>query len=236
MNRRQAIGMIGALGAGAAVNPGSASANGHGKMVENALTGPPANHHLHLCGIHVAKNNPRFQVITQHYCGAVCEGLHQCLLYDSAGPAARLLGVEYIISDAIYRNLPETEKRYWHPHAYEVLGGLLIAPGMKPEDEMAFMNGVLTTWGKAWHTWPDPTTAVPTGEPLLIWSANGDGQVDPKVLADRDRQFNVSTADVRRSRGEAIGFDVPAVSPPKDMSAVGRQWTESGEDGPRRKR
>ena len=33
---------------------------------------------------------------------------------------------------------------------------------MPEADEKRFMKTLLTTWGKAWHTWPDPTTAVPT--------------------------------------------------------------------------
>jgi hypothetical protein len=27
--------------------------------------------------------------------------MHQCLLYDSVGPGAKLLGVEYIVSDKV---------------------------------------------------------------------------------------------------------------------------------------
>jgi hypothetical protein len=56
--------------------------------------------------------------------------MFQCVLFDSTGANAKLLGVEYVISDATYRALPEAEKKYWHPHTYEVLGGGLAAPGM----------------------------------------------------------------------------------------------------------
>jgi hypothetical protein len=37
--------------------------------------------------------------------------------------------------------------------------------------------------GKAWHTWPGPSTAVPVGEPLLPWSLTGDGQADAEDKA-----------------------------------------------------
>ena len=47
------------------------------------MMGPTGNHHLHFCGIHVAKKDPRIQIVTQHYCGMVGKGMHQCLLYDS---------------------------------------------------------------------------------------------------------------------------------------------------------
>jgi hypothetical protein len=224
MNRRDAFGVIGAMGCGLGV--GTAKADDHGKPTDNKLMAPVGNHHLHFCGIHVAKKDPKIQIITQHYCGMRGEPgseMHQCLLYDSVGKGAKLLGVEYIISNELYQKLPEDEKKYWHVHTYEVLGGGLIAPSMTPADEMAFMKGLLTTWGKTWHTWPDP---------MLMWSLTGDGQDDPKVIAARDKEFGVSTADIRKKRIEAIGYEVPAVPQPKSMDEIGRQWTATGEDKP----
>jgi hypothetical protein len=158
--------------------------------------------------------------------------MHQCLLYDSCEKNAKLLGVEYIVSDRIYHQLPDSEKKYWHPHTYEVLAGGLIAPGMKPEDELAFMKALLTTWGKTWHTWPDPSSAVPLGEPLLMWGVSGDGQLDETVVAARDKQFNVSAAAIREMRGRAFGWEVPKVSLPRSIDQLGRQWTDEGEDKP----
>lgn len=234
MNRRELLGALGAAGAGLPLS-GEARADGHGKSSDDRLMAPVGNHHLHFCGIHCAKKDPKVQIITQHYCGMRGEAggqMHQCLLYDGVGKGAKLLGVEYIISDEMYRKLPAEEKRYWHVHTYEVLGGGLIAPAMAPADEMAFMKGLLTTWGKTWHTWPDPTTPVPMGEPVLMWSLTGDGQADPKVVAARDREFGVSTAEVRKKRVDVIGYEVPSVPPPKSMDAVGRQWTAEGEDRP----
>lgn len=234
MDRRSLLALLGAVGAGAA----SASARGgeghaaasHGG---SPLTGP----HAHFCGIHVAKKDPKFQLIVQHYCVAHSEtghgdALFQCILFDSREKNAKLLGVEYIISDREYRQLAEEEKQFWHPHTYEVLGGGLIAPGMAEEEERKFMKEVLTTWGKTWHTWPDPRTAVSIGEPLLIWSLTGDGQADERVVAERDRQFNVSTAKIRERRGREIGLEAPQIPLPKTLAEVGRQWTATGEDKP----
>lgn len=234
MNRRELLSVAGVMGAGVMLELSSTLADGHGKTDDNKRMAPLGNPHLHFCGIHYAKKAPRIQFVTQHYCGMVGEGMHQCLLYDSAGKNARLLGVEYIISDEIFRKLPDVEKRYWHPHTYEVVSGGLIAPAMNPDDEMEFMKGLLLTWGKNWHTWPDPTTPVPMGEPMLMWSLTGDGQDTPKVIAARDKEFNVKTADIRKKRIEAIGYGVPAVPPPKDVDMNGRQWTATGEDKPSR--
>jgi hypothetical protein len=231
MNRRELFGALGAMGTAAAFATHDATADEHAKADASPMA-PLGNHHLHFCGIHCAKKNTRIQIVTQHFCGMVGEGMHQCLLYDSCGKNARLLGVEYIVSDDTFRKLPDEEKKYWHPHSYEVLGGGLIAPSMNPDAEMAFMKALLTTWGKTWHTWPDPSTPVPMGEPMLMWSLTGDGQDDKNVIAARDKEFGVSSADIRKKRIHAIGYEVPAVPPPKDVDVIGRQWTASGKDEP----
>ena len=132
MERREAIGVFGALGIGmaaeqvAADHPpanagGAGNAGAHaGNAAANRYMTPVTSTHAHFCGIHVAKRDPKFQLIVQHYCAPLGEEMHQCLLYDSFERNAKLLGVEYIVSDRIYRTLPEREKIYWHPHTYEV--------------------------------------------------------------------------------------------------------------------
>jgi Protein of unknown function (DUF1264) len=234
MDRRELFGALGSLGAVPVC--ASAAAADHGGKDDGPLSAP----HFHVCGIHMAKENRNLQFITQHYCAAHMKGkeadVFQCVLFDGTGQNARLIGVEYIITDEAYQKLPPEEKKYWHPHTYEVLGGGLIAPGMKPEEEMKFMEFVLTTWGKAWHTWPKLEDALPRGEPLLIWSLTADGQVDPKLLAQRDKQFNVNVKAIRAARGKAIGLEVPNVSAPKDVNVIGRQWTDNGDDKPTKKK
>ena len=110
----------------------------------------------------------------------------------------------------------------------------MIAPGLEAEEEKKLMKTLLTTWGKAWHTWPDPKSAVPVGEPLLIWSLTRDGQADASVVAKRDKEFNVSTAKTRARRCQELGLEVPQISLPKSMDAVGRHWTNDGDDKPKR--
>jgi hypothetical protein len=233
MNRRELMAAFGAMGVSATCCEAHEQEGpaGHG-----SAGSPSGNHHLHFCGIHVAKKDPTFQIITQHYCGPIAGGVFQCLLYDSQKKDAKLLGVEYIVSDEVYRKLPEEEKKYWHPHTYEVLGGGLIAPAMTPDAELGFMKALLTTWGKTWHTWPDPKTPVPMGEPLLIWSLTGDGQTDEKIIAARDKEFGVKCEEIRKKRIAAIGYEPPNVPAPKSLDFIGRQWTDEGEDKPTAKK
>lgn len=218
MNRRDAIALIGTTALGMTGAPAQAA---HEKPTSGAEKSPIDQLHGYLCAYHIAKKDPRFVVEAHHYCAAINEDVHQCVIFDTNGKNSRILGVEYIITDKIYQKLPDEEKKYYHPHRYEVIGGLLIAPGMPDDAEKKFMEGLVTTWGKTWHTWPDPKTDLPLGEPLLMWSATKDGQISAETLAQRDKQFKVDTAAIRKRR--AYLGEVPNVDPPKSIDEIGRQ-------------
>jgi hypothetical protein len=205
----------------------------HGAGDRNKANWAPVDKmHLYLCAFHVAKDNPGFQVEAHHYCAPQGSELHQCVIYDSRGPNPKLLGVEYIIPDAAYQKLPAEEKMYWHPHAYEIVSGQLIAPDMPKQGDDIF-PGLITTWGKTWHTWRDPSQDFPIGEPLLMWSANGDGQISEGLIAKRDGQFGIKTGEIR-DRRKAMGYGIPNIPPPKSIKDVGRRWTAGGKDEPMR--
>ncbi len=112
-------------------------------------------------------------------------------------------GIEYIISDRLYQGLEAKEKQFWHPHDYEVTSGLLVVPAMSAQEENELMKTVLKTWGKTWHVWPDPTTKLPIGEPLLQWSFTKDGQIRPELIAARDKKFKISTEAIKKRRKDA---------------------------------
>jgi hypothetical protein len=234
MDRREWLTAFGAGGAGLVLGGHACAQHGEAKA-DNKFMAAASGFHHHFCGIHAAKKDPKFQLITQHYC-LLGEKVHQCLLFEKCDAGAKLLGVEYIISDEAYRKLDDAEKAYWHPHAYEVMGGGLTAPGMTPEKELEFMGVIMTTWGKTWHTWPDPSTEYPVGEPLLMWSLGADGQAAPGIVEARDKLFNVKADAIREARAKKFGFEVPNVPFPKDLKEVGRQWTASGEDKPTKRK
>src|SRR5437867_4106300 len=101
MDRRQLFGVLGGMGAGLTME-GAAHAGDHeAKEGSSPLSGL----HAHFCGIHVAKNNPKFQLVVQHYCAAHSDDMYQCVLFDSCEKNAKLLGIEYIVSDKQYRKL-----------------------------------------------------------------------------------------------------------------------------------
>ena len=108
MDRRELFGAFGALGVVPVCAAAGAAADHAGGR---AGDGPMAGPHLHFCGIHMAKMDPKFQLITQHFCAAHTGGsegdVFQCVLFDGTGKNAKLLGVEYILSVSAVGSLQE---------------------------------------------------------------------------------------------------------------------------------
>jgi hypothetical protein len=143
MNRRQALLTAGAaLGAAGTALVAGPMLGGEAQACE--LKGTPLEAmHLHLCAFHVAKDDPKFQLEAHHFCmdlGEEYSGVFQCIITESNKIGARILGVEYIVSDEIYQKLKGDEKKLWHPHDYEVTSGLLVAPKLSEDDENKFLT------------------------------------------------------------------------------------------------
>jgi len=157
--------------------------------------------HQNLNGIHFYCGEPERQVIAEHFCAHLNNDFHQCVIYDSNEPNARLIGIEYIISERIYNLLPSEEQKLWHSHTYEVKSGLLVAPGVPERIERNLMEDVATTYGKTFHTWQvDRGDPIPLGVPQLMMSFTKDGQVDSKLLEERDKQLGVDHNDLKEKR------------------------------------
>jgi hypothetical protein len=156
-----------------------------------------------LNGFHFYADDVGRQVEANHFCTHLTEDFHQCVIYDSNQPNAKLIGVEYIVSERVFRSLPDDEKRLWHSHNYEVKSGELIAPGVPAMTEHAFMKDLVTTYGKTWHTWQiDRYPNLPTGIPQLMMGFIKDGQVKQQMIEDRDRRFSANTQALRRDRDD----------------------------------
>jgi hypothetical protein len=170
--------------------------------------------HAHVCGLHFYSGHMDRQVLAHHFCAHVSEDLMQCLIYDSDRRNARLIGIEYVISERLFKTLPAEEKKLWHSHAFEVKAGLLSAPGLSDTAEVAMMRGFATTYGKTWHTWQvDRGDQVPLGIPQLMMAFTSEGQVQPGLLQERDKAVGKAAADLKRKRS---GIPTPAVDPAAD--------------------
>ena len=155
----------------------------------------------YLDGFHFASGDMRMQMEAHHYCGHLNEDVIQCVLFDGNGRQAKLAGVEYIVSKALFEQLPPEEKRLWHSHSYEVSSGQLIAPGIPDVAEHELMEKIAGTYGKTWHTWHTGGGAnLPLGIPRLMMGFTADGQADTRLVSERDGRFRVDSTAKRRDR------------------------------------
>jgi hypothetical protein len=162
-----------------------------------------------LNGIHFYADDMGRQVEANHICTHLNEDFHQCVIFDSTGQDAKLIGVEYIVSERVFKDLPDDEKRLWHSHHYEVKSGLLIAPGLAESEEHAVMRDLVATYGKTWHFWQiDRDDRFPYGIPQLMMGLTQDGQANRQIVEDRDRRFDISSIKRRADRAD---ISMPAV-------------------------
>ena len=135
---------------------------------------------LAFAGVHLQKDKPANAQVAYHFCKPLNDNVAQCLLYDGTGPDARLIGVEYLVSDPVYRSMPEEERAYWHDHKHEVDARLIRSLTQAGDEEAATLAKVRTLWGKVYHTWVSGST-YPEGPAKLFWSVTG---VEPLVLPE----------------------------------------------------
>ncbi|KAI2630765.1 DUF1264-domain-containing protein [Hypoxylon sp. NC1633] len=181
----------------------------------------------HLNAFHTYADEPGRFVEANHYCAHLTEDVRQCILYDSPSPNARLIGIEYMITPTLYAQLPASERRLWHSHAYEVKSGMLIMPGPTASTPVAGpaweaaetreMAHVIGLYGKVYHLWQtDRGDALPLGEPKLMTSFTADGQFDfESAVGDRDARFGT---DWRRKKELREGIEVPGIHPDADAA------------------
>lgn len=162
----------------------------------------PVDHISHyLDGFHFYNGDQEKQVEAHHYCSKINEEFTQCIIYDGNEKKALMIGVEYIVSERLFKSLPEEEKKLWHSHQYEVKSGQLIAPGLPSLAEHELMEDIVNTYGKTWHLWHvHEDKNLPVGSPKLMMGFTADGQIDPHLLQQRDKKFDVSSKENRKKR------------------------------------
>ncbi|WP_276370901.1 OBAP family protein [Chryseolinea sp. H1M3-3] len=165
----------------------------------------------YLDGFHFYNGNMKAQMEAHHYVSQLNEDFHQAIIYDGNGEDAKIMGVEYIVSEKIFQQLPKEEKKLWHSHHYEVTSGTLVAPGIPDAVEHELMEKLVSTYGKTIHTWhTDQERELPVGSPMIMMGFTKDGQIDPKLVQDRDERFNISTDEKRKNRAD---ISTPQVDP-----------------------
>lgn len=167
---------------------------------------------VYVAGLHCGHHEPDMQMEAHHFCRQVNQDLLQCVIFDGNTKDANLIGIEYIISERLFHDLSEEERSFWHPHNYEILSGQLVAPGLPEIAERAFMEQLMNSYGKTWHTWHTgrhdgrgaPGDALPLGPAMLMWSFNRDGEADEHLKQDFSQAMGVDEGEKREKRSGLV--------------------------------
>lgn len=240
--RRGMVGLIGSAATALACGCGRALAQqpmehggtvpGADKSVKSTMLGlgadllqndsPISSINMYLNGFHFYADDMGRQIEAHHYCTHINEEFFQCVIYDGNRADSRLIGIEYIVSERIFASLPAEEKPLWHSHRHETTAGELVMPGIPRPVEHTAIASLVATYGKTWHTWQiDRNSALPTGIPQLMMGFTGDGQLKPEMLAQRDRQLGIDTAEVKASRAD-LARSAPQPRPGADSWQSGQ--------------
>jgi len=187
----------------------------------------------YLDGFHFYNGDMKGQMEAHHYVTQLNEDVHQAIIFDGNDENAKIMGIEYIVSAKLFAQLPPEEKKLWHSHVYEVKSGELIAPGIPEEVEHELMENLVSTYGKTIHTWhTDRDLQLPMGAPMLMMGFTKDGQLDTAMLAQRDKNFGISTSKKRENRKD---IPVPSIDPLANAWQKGEvrqlQWTDKKVEG-----
>ena len=162
---------------------------------------PLKQFNAYLDGFHFYNGNINAQMEAHHYVSQLNEDVYQAIIFDGNEKDAKLMGVEYIITEKLFRTLDAEEKKLWHSHHHEVKSGTLIAPGIPELAEEELMEKLVSTYGKTIHTWhTDQLRELPTGSPMLMMGFTADGQIRPELVKERDERFRISTAEKKARR------------------------------------
>ncbi|CAN1253220.1 Oil body-associated protein 1A [Linum perenne] len=169
--------------------------------------GPISHVHQHLCAFHFYSHDMTRQVEAHHFCGHLNEEVRQCLIFNSSESDARLIGVEYIITEPLFATLPDEEKPMWHSHEYEVKGGYLFMPGVPGPVERQDLEKVAKTYGKTIHFWQvDRGDNLPLGIPQIMFALTREGQLYDELAQDVEKRYKVLFADEREKRKDMEGL------------------------------
>ncbi|KAL6342480.1 hypothetical protein AAG906_011170 [Vitis piasezkii] len=168
--------------------------------------GPINKIHQHLCAFHFYGHDMTRQVEAHHFCAHQNEEMRQCLIYDGPEADAKLIGLEYIISENLFMTLPDMEKPLWHSHEFEVKSGVLFMPRMPALVERQDLEKVCKTYGKTIHFWQvDRGDNLPLGLPQIMMALSRDGQLDEKLARDCGKRFGVIFDKERENRAYMKG-------------------------------
>eukprot|EP00897_Mesotaenium_endlicherianum_P004813 jgi/Mesen1/435/ME001000S10636 len=186
---------------------------------------PINNFSQHVCTWAIYSQDMKRKIETHHHASRLNEDVLQCAVFDSDQSDARLIGVEYIVSDRLFATLPEDEKKLWHSHFYETNTGLWVTPGVPETVQQQELDKTAKTYGKFWLTWQaDRGDKLPMGPPALMMSPQEppEGQIPAGMIHERDLKYGISTSDKKNERASAI------TGPQGGLDPLADHWVKTG--------
>ncbi len=179
----------------------------------------------HVIGIHFYSGRIQEQLTAHHFCSVLNEDFRQCLIYDSNESKARLIGVEYIISEKLFKSLPDEETKYWHSHIHDVKSGVLTCPNMPLLLEKEVMKTIINTYGKTIHFWQiDKGHELPLGPPQLMMVSTQDNQIDWNLVKKSDEQYGSNIEERRQVRANIEANETDPRADAWDKTGIAAQF------------
>lgn len=178
----------------------------------------------HVCSFASYSHDMTRQIETHHYVTRLNQDFLQSAVYDSGDSNARLIGVEYIVSDRIFEALPPEEQKLWHSHVHEITSGLWVNPGVPEMIQRSDLQDLIPTYGKFWCSWQvDRGDRLPLGAPALMMSPQELklGMVELDLVQKRDVKYKMSTDELKKSRADHLVV-------PESINPTADHWKNSG--------
>ncbi|EEB89773.1 hypothetical protein MPER_12096, partial [Moniliophthora perniciosa FA553] len=193
---------------------------------------PLSNIKQALCAVHPYAYDPSRIVPAYHYCTHnISSDLHQCIIFDSNEPGARLIGVEYIITEKVYRTLDKEERRLWHS-LLTMVAKAGIPSGIDDALEMPALKDLHTTYGKTWHFWQiDRGDTLPLGLPSLMKSANKPADLSPEVVKEHEQRTGTNVKSKEEYRAKHLDKTYQIVDSGTDEKGSHLELTLKGQKG-----
>ncbi|XP_057785039.1 oil body-associated protein 2A-like [Salvia miltiorrhiza] len=179
----------------------------------------------HACSFAIYSHDLTRQIQTHHYISRLNQDFLQCAVYDSDDTAARLIGVEYIVSKRVFDTLQLEEQKLWHSHFYEITSGAWVNPRVPELVQKSELEELAQSYGKFWCTWQvDRGDRLPLGAPALMVSPQGVNMamVKEELIKKRDEKYKVSSSELGRKRANFAIPEAEAVNPYADY------WMQTG--------
>lgn len=164
---------------------------------------------VYLDGFHFYNGNMNARMEAHHYVTQLSSDLYQAIIYDGNQKDAKIMGIEYIITEKLFNRLDKEERKLWHSHRHEVKSGTLIAPGIPDVAEHELMEKLVSTYGKTIHTWhTDQDRSLPVGSPMIMMAFTKDGQLHDQLVKERDARFKINTRAIKNKRDDIPVRDI----------------------------